>query len=165
MKRLDAFIRAAAFLGAVAAAAGCATVRYSSPKMLKGIDIQGAGGPPERLVLVDTSGFYFLWTIPIVSGDMRWNEKTRSIEGGTVFFRDMVGLDELQNALVKIAESQNCDLVDISVQDSDTSYAEPSYEGAVGLLFGSSRLCASAVLVPRDTRDDVLGVPAKGEQK
>ena len=100
-------------------------------------------------MLIDTSGFYMFWTIPLVSGDLRWNEQKKSIEGGTSFFKDQVGVDELQSALLKIAESRNCDLADVYVRDSDASYAGPSYGGAVGSCFGSSHMSISAVLVPR----------------
>ena len=60
-----------------------------------------------------------------------------------------VGVNELQTALLKIAESRNCDLVDVYVRDSDSSYAGVSYGGAVGSCFGSSHMSISAVLVPR----------------
>jgi hypothetical protein len=132
--------------------AGCASVTYSSPQALSGITIKGAAGAPSQLVFIDTTGFYFLWTLPIVSGDLRWNAGSQSIEGGTSFFQDQVGVEELQNALHKIAESRNCDLVDVNYYESDTSYAGPSYSGAVGTLLGSSHMSVSAVLVPRKTK-------------
>ena len=132
--------------------AGCASVSYSSPQALSGITIKGAADAPRQLVFIDTTGFYVLWTIPIVSGDLRWNAGKQSIEGGTSFFQDQVGVEELQKALLKIAESRNCDLVDVSYYDSDTSYAGPSYSGAVGTLLGSSHMSVSAVLVPRKTK-------------
>ena len=132
--------------------AGCASVTYSSPQALSGITIKGAADAPSQLVFIDTTGFYFLWTLPIVSGDLRWNAGSQSIEGGTSFFQDQVGVDELQTALLKIAELRNCDLVDVNYYDSDTTYAGASYGGAVGALFGSSHMSVSAVLVPRKTK-------------
>ncbi|MBR0197225.1 MAG: hypothetical protein IJQ34_03745 [Kiritimatiellae bacterium] len=131
-------------------ATGCATVKYSSPAALKDFNIKGTEpGPGKELVVIDTSGFYILWCLPIASGDLRWNENKKSIEGGISWFDDLCGVKELQDALLKIAESRNCDLADVTYFDSDTIYAGPSYEGAVGIFFGSSRLSASAVLVPR----------------
>ena len=59
------------------------------------------------------------------------------------------GVAELQAALLKIAESRNCDLADVSYFDGDASYAGPSYGGAVGTCFGSSHMSVSAILVPR----------------
>jgi len=61
----------------------------------------------------------------------------------------MVGATELQDALLKMAETRNCDVIDISYFDSDTSYAGASYGGIVGALFGSSQIGISGVLVPR----------------
>ena len=134
----------------IALAAGCASVTYTSPGMLDNVSVKGVEGrKPGQAVLIDTSGFYMFWTIPLVSGDLRWNEQKKSIEGGTSFFKDQVGVNELQSALLKIAESRNCDLADVYVQDSDASYAGPSYGGAVGSCFGSSHMSISAILVPR----------------
>ena len=141
-------IGAAALIALVAA--GCASVTYSSPGMLDNVSVKGVEGrKPGQAVLIDTSGFYMFWTVPLVSGDLRWNDEKKSIEGGSSFFKDQVGVDELQTALLKIAESRNCDLVDVYVRDSDSSYAGVSYGGAVGSCFGSSHMSISAVLVPR----------------
>ena len=129
--------------------AGCATVHRSSQGALAGLAYKGAGGEPAELVYVTTTGYYFLWSLPLASGDLRWNGKTKSINGGTRFFTDMVGATELQDALLKIAEARNCDVVDVAFHDSDTSYAGPSYGGAVGAFFGSSQIGISGVLVPR----------------
>lgn len=148
MKKLFMQIGAAALVASVAA--GCASVTYSSPGMLDNVSVKGVEGrKPGQAVLIDTTGFYMFWTIPLFSGDLRWNEQKKSIEGGSSFFKDQVGVNELQTALLKIAESRNCDLVDVYVRDSDSSYAGVSYGGAVGSCFGSSHMSISAVLVPR----------------
>ena len=147
MKRIMK-IGAMAFVAAVAA--GCASVTYTSPGMLDNVSVKGVEGrKPGQAVLIDTSGFFMFWTIPLVSGDLRWNEQKKSIEGGASFFKDQVGVDELQTALLKIAESRNCDLADIYIYDADASYAGPSYGGVVGTCFGSSHMSISAVLIPR----------------
>jgi hypothetical protein len=131
---------------------GCATVNYSSPGALKGVAVEGSENAASgQAVAITTSGYYMFWTIPLVSGDLRWNDQTKSIEGGTSFFRDQVGLGELQNALIKLAESRNCDLAEVYYNDSDASYAGVSYGGAIGTCFGSSQMCVSALLVPRRT--------------
>jgi len=130
-------------------ATGCATVYRSSPGSLDGLAYMGAKGAPSEHIYITTTGYYFLWTLPLASGDLRWNDQTKSINGGTCFFRDLVGAAELQNALLKIAESRNCDVIDITYHDTDTSYAGPSYGGAIGTLFGSSQIGISGVLVPR----------------
>lgn len=134
---------------AASMAAGCATVTYSSPGALDGISVKGVDRKVREVVLIDTYGFYMFWTIPIVTGDLRWNAEKKSIEGGSSFFNDQVGIKELQSALLKIAEVRNCDLADVNYFDGDASYAGVSYEGAVGTCFGSSRMSVSAILVPR----------------
>ena len=147
MKTLMMKIGAAAL---IASAAGCASVTYTAPGMLDNVSVKGLQGRKAgQTVLIDTTGFYMFWTVPLVSGDLRWNEQKKSIEGGTSFFKDQVGVDELQSALLKIAESRNCDLADVYVYDTDASYAGPSYGGAVGSCFGSSHMSISAILVPR----------------
>jgi hypothetical protein len=140
-------------IGVVALAAsmvaGCATVTYSSPGMLEDVSVKGVDGKVGQAILIDTSGYYMFWAIPLASGDLRWSDEKKSIEGGTSFFSDQVGIEELQTALLKIAESRNCDLADVSFFDGDASYAGPSYGGAVGTCFGSSHMSVSAILVPR----------------
>ena len=135
-----------------AALAGCASVTYSSPRALSGITIKGAAGAPSQLVFIETTGYYVFWTLPLFSGDLRWNADKQSIEGGTSFFQDHVSVEELQSALLKIAELRNCDLADVNYHDTDTSYAGASYGGAIGSLFGSSHMSVSAVLIPRKTK-------------
>ena len=128
---------------------GCATVYSSSKGALGGVEYKDAGGVPGEHVYIRTTGYYFLWTLPLASGDLRWNEATRSINGGTCLFSDQVGVEELQNALLKMAEARNCDVVDVAFHDADTSYAGVSYGGAIGALFGSSEIGISGVFVPR----------------
>ena len=147
MKKLFMQIGAAALIATVAT--GCASVTYSSPGALDGVSVKGVEGKVGETVLIDTSGYYMFWTIPLVSGDLRWNDETKSIEGGTSFFKDQVGIAELQAALLKIAETRNCDLADVNYFDGDVTYAGLSYGGAVGSCFGSSHMRVSAILVPR----------------
>ena len=143
-------IGAAALIASVAV--GCASITYSSPGALNGVAVRGVkNAEGAQFVMIDTSGYYMFWTIPLVSGNLRWNDQKRSIEGGTSLFRDQVGLGELQNALIKLAESRNCDLAEVYYNDTDATYAGVSYSGAIGSCFGSSQMCVSALLVPRRT--------------
>ena len=142
------------FLGGIMAAllactTGCATVYRSSPGALDGLAYKGANGMPSGHVYITATGYYFMWTIPLASGDLRWNDELKSINGGTCFFSDQVGVSELQDALLKIAETCNCDVIDIAFHDSDTSYAGVNTGGILGALFGSSQIGVSGVLVPR----------------
>ena len=145
----------------LAVTTGCATVYSSSQGAFDGVAYKGVNGVPLEHVYITTTGYYLLWSLPLASGDLRWNEKTKSINGGTCFFSDQVGVTELQDALFKIAETRNCDVIDITFHDSDTSYAGASYGGVVGALFGSSQIGISCVLVPRKDKSISLEGVAK----
>lgn len=136
----------------LAGTTGCATVYQSSQGSLDGLAYKGAGGAPSQLVYITATGYYFMWTLPLASGDLRWNDATKTINGGTCLFSDMIGATELQSALLKFAEARNCDVVDITYSDDDTSYASASYGGVIGALFGSSQIGISGVLVPRTAK-------------
>jgi len=129
---------------------GCASVEYSTPGKLKNVSVKGApGAEAGQHVAITTSGYNLFWCIPLVSGDLRWDEEKREIKGGTSFFTDQVGFQELQTALQNIAETRNCDLADVSFIDSDGFYTDVSWGGLIGSCFGSSQMGVSAVLVPR----------------
>lgn len=149
MKVLKTGVLAAAL---AAMAAGCATENYSSPGKFDGISVKGIEGRQARQqVVISTTGYYVLWTIPLASGDLDWNPETQSIDGGFSLFSDQVGVNELQTALLKIAESRNCDLADVHYVDSDSSYGGAGDVGSfIGFLFGSSQMSVSALLVPRN---------------
>ena len=134
---------------------GCATVYRSSPRQLEGLTYMGTDGAPSEIVYITATGYYLLWSIPLASGDLCWNEETRSINGGTCFFRDQVGTTELQIALNKIADTCNCDVLDVTFHDSDTTYAGVSTGGLIGALFGSSQIGVSGVFVPRKEKSQV----------
>lgn len=140
---------AAAAVAALAACCGCASVSTTRRGALAGIEVKGAGGEPLEHVCLSTTGEYLFWTIPFGTGEFRWNPVTRKLETGTAWFRDCVGIAELQDALLKYANGRGCDVVDVSYFDSDTSYAGASYEGIIGILFGSSQMGVSATLIPR----------------
>ena len=130
---------------------GCASVEYSSPGKLNNISVKGApGAEAGQHVAITTSGYYMFRCIPLVSGDLRWDDEKGEIKGGASFFTDQVGFEELQTALQKIAETRNCDLADVSFSDSDGFYTDVSWGGLVGTFFGSSQMGVSAVLVPRE---------------
>ena len=130
---------------------GCASVEYSSPGKLKNVSVKGVpGADAGQHVAITTSGYYMFWCIPLVSGDLRWDDEKREIKGGFSFFTDQVGFQELQTALQKIAETRNCNLADVSFHDSDGFYADVSWGGLIGMFFGSSQMGVSAILVPRE---------------
>ena len=147
-----------AFVGVIAAlvgAAGCAFVYRTTPGSLMSMGYKDADVTPLEHVYITTTGYYCLWTVPLASGDLRWNEKNKTINGGTCLFSDQVGVNELQDALLKIAESRNCDVIDVMFDDSDTSFASLSYGGIVGAFFGSSHMGVSGVLVPKKSQPEL----------
>ena len=139
----------------LAGVAGCAEVYRTTPGSFASMDYKDAGTTPLEHVYITTTGYYCLWSIPLASGDLSWNAEKQSINGGTCFFSDQVGATELQNALLKIAESRDCDVIDMVVDDSDTSYAGVSYEGVIGVFFGASHIGVSGVLVPKERQPEV----------
>ena len=149
MKTLKSRMLAAAL---AAIATGCATVNYSSPGALKGVTVKGIDDKQaQQQVVISTTGYYVLWTIPLVSGDLRWDAEKESIKGGFSLFSDQVGVDELQTVLLNIAKSRNCDLANVHYTDSDSSYAGATdLQGLIGFCFGSSQMSVSALLVPRN---------------
>lgn len=150
MKNASRSVVAGAAMLLAAMFAGCATVDYSSPGKLSGITVKGVEGAEDgQVVSITTLGYYMFWTIPLASGDLRWNYEKNDIEGGTSLFSDQVGFSELQDALIRIADARDCDLADVNFNDSDVSFADASYAGAIGTCFGSSQMSVSAVLVPR----------------
>lgn len=149
MKPIGSLLAAGA-LAALAVCSGCATISTTKDARLDGIVVKGARGAVSEHVCLTTTGEYFLWAIPFGSGKFVWNDQTKTLETETAWFSDCVGLSELQEALQKYAESRNCQLADVVYNDSDTSYAMASYEGIIGIFFGSSSMGVSAFLVPRN---------------
>ena len=61
---------------------GCATVNYSSPGALNGVAVEGSENAASgQAVAITTSGYYMFWTIPLVSGDLRWDTGSGEIRG------------------------------------------------------------------------------------
>ena len=134
---------------------GCAYVQYTSPGMTNDIKVKGVEGRKlGDAVMITTTGYYFIWTVPLVSGDLRWDDEAKSIKGGFRLFRDQVDAESMHAALYKIAETRNCDLTEVYLHHIDSTYAGvSSMSGLIGALFGSSEMCLSAVLVPRDSEN------------
>jgi len=147
--KLHSMLAAVVMAAAVPCLSGCAYVYRSNLGAIDGIKVKSSTEEPVQAVYISTIGYYFLWTVPLASGDLRWNDEKRSIEGGTRLFCDMVSVDDLQNALLKLAEVNDCDVVDIVFYDHDTSYASASYAGLLGAFFGSSEIGVSGVLVAK----------------
>lgn len=145
---MNKMLKLAALLS-VALAAGCAHVTMSSPKSLSGLDVMGSPTQADRQVVVRNSGYHLFWSLPLVSGDMRWDDKTKDIKGGSAFFADYCNNDECLNVLKRIAERENCDLVGVYYTDmTKSAFDISSFSGLFGWLVGLYEAQACGILRP-----------------
>jgi len=136
--------------------AGCAHVDMSSKGSLAGLDVVGSPTQADRQVVVRNSGVHLFWTIPLGTGDMRWNEETEDINGGLVLFDDYCNTDDCLKILQHVAQRENCDLVGVYFTDMTKSgFDITSFSGLFGWLAGLYEVQACGILRPR------ASVPAK----
>ena len=139
-----------AALLAAAFAVGCAHVDISSPKSLSGLDVLGSPTRADRQVVVRNSGIHAFWWFPLASGDMRWDDEKNDIRGGTDFFDNHCSVTDCMNALQKIAERENCDLVDVYFTDMTKSgFDVTSLSGLFAWVGGLYEVQACGILRPR----------------
>ena len=135
--------------GSALALGGCSTVEISSPKTLAGLDVKGAGGKADRVIAVVNDQYSLFQTIPLVAGSMKWNPARKEIYGDIAFFSDE--LAKMPDAAYRYAESMNCDLVDIVVNNRSVCGI-----GLFGVMdwfrtiVGCQSVTISGVLRPRD---------------
>lgn len=113
---MKTILRSAAVAAAVLVG-GCTSVEISSSGSLKGVDVKGAGGNAERVVMLGNECYYLFHAWPIVGGDLSWDAKTSGIGEGISFFTDELKGDRMANVIFRYAESRNCDLVDLVIND------------------------------------------------
>ena len=129
-------------LAACALCAGCASVEISSPGSLHPLAVGGGSHPGDRAVVVSDVGYHLFRSIPLGSGDLRWDEKKNDVAGGPVFFSNQARIDNCFAALQRVAERENCDLVDVS-------FTDPSNLNLEFVICGYDEIQASAILRPR----------------
>jgi len=113
MKRLFAGIALAAM------ATGCSTVVVSSPGTLRGIDVNGAGGRADRVISISNEGYYLFHFLPIATGCVEWMPAEKRIGEGFEFFSNQLSGDKMMDAMCRYADSMDCDVVDIVVNDKN----------------------------------------------
>lgn len=146
---MNKLLKVAAFLP-MALAVGCAHVDISSPKSLSGLDVLGSPTPADRQVVVRNSGLHVLWSFPLASGDMRWDEKTQDIKGGLSFFHDHCNTKVCMEVLEGIANRENCDLVGVYFTDmTKSSFDVTSIPGLFAWVGGLYEVQACGILRPR----------------
>ena len=155
---MKTMLKAAALL-AVALAAGCAHVDISSPNSLAGLKVIGSPTQADRQVVVRNSGIHVLWSFPLVSGDMRWDDKTQDVKGGLAFFDDYCNAENCMAVLQSVAKRENCDLVGVYFTDMTKSgFDVTSLAGLFGWVGGLYEVQACGILRPRTEE------PAKEEK-
>ena len=149
VQTMKTLIQAAAIVAAVLVG-GCTTVEISSPGTLKGIDVKGAGGKAEQAIMLENEGYYFFFTWPVVTGSLDWDAGAKGIENSIKLFSNELAADKMANVLYRYADSRNCDLVDVVINNKDVD--------GVGLfslldwfntIFAYRVVTYSAVLCPR----------------
>lgn len=130
---------------------GCCTVLISSPGTLAGIEVKGADGKADRAIMVENEGYYLFQAIPIVSGDVAWDEEDGEVKGGIVFFSERLVPERMLNAICKYAEHENCDLVDVVINDKYTAPVSIfDVQGWFTTLVGYSSITYSGVLKTKE---------------
>ena len=149
VQTMKTLIQAAAIAAAVLVG-GCTTVEISSPGTLKGVDVKGAGGKADRAIMLGNEGYYLFQCIPLVAGDVTWNERKGGIVNEILFFSNELAGDRIANAMFRYAESQNCDLVYLVINNrSDCKIGLFGLMDWFNTVVGYQGVCYSGVLRPR----------------
>ena len=146
---MKTLVQAAAIAAAVLVG-GCSTVEISSPGTLKGIDVKGADGRAGQAIMLENEGYYFFYTWPVVTGSMSWNAKTKGIENDIELFSEELAADKMANVLYRYAESRNCDLVNVVINNKDVDGVGLfSFLDWFNTIFAYRAVTYSGVLCPR----------------
>lgn len=133
--------------------AGCMTAQISSPDSLKGVKIKEADDRPGRALVVASEGYYLFQIVPLVSGSLQWNEKLNEPKADLSFFRHELSAQNFINLMTKIADRENCDLIDISVENKWTApFGLWGITDWCTTVIGLHRMNYSATLVPREAK-------------
>ena len=101
------------------ALAGCNTVVVCSPGSLSGIEVNGAPNPADRVVMVANDGYFLFHCLPLVTGSMEWSPSEKALRNDMEFFSNHMTGEKMLDAMRRYADSLNCDLVDIVVNDKN----------------------------------------------
>lgn len=144
MRKLSALVASAML------AAGCSTIELSSSQPLEGVKFKSADDRGGRALVIAGEAYYLFQVLPIISSDLEWNDKSNEPELGLTLFKHELSADNFVRLMEKFAERENCDVVDICVENKWTAPF-----GLFGLgdwfstIIGYHRMNYSATLVPR----------------
>jgi len=116
--------------------AGCATVEMSTVGNMAGRD---------RLLVIQNDGYELLWILPLWSGNLEWNNARNDVDVSPVPFKNHADVNRLYSMARKIAERENCDLVDLKFIDSSRILDLTNFYGALK----ADDVAISAVLRPK----------------
>jgi len=116
--------------------AGCASVELSS---------NGSLPNGDRLLVIQNNGYELLRTIPLGSGDLSWNARKQCVNAEPALFQNNSDTQHLYAMAIKIAERENCDLVDVTFIDN---YEALNPNNIYGLVQANDT-AISAILRPR----------------
>lgn len=144
-------MRKLALLTAMAAlVAGCSTVELSSPKSLEGVKFTSADDRGGRALVVAGEGYYLFQSWPLVSSDINWDDEKNDAKIGVSFFRHELSADNFIRMMEKFADRENCDVVDICVENKWTApFGLFGIADWFSTIIGYHRMNYSATLVPR----------------
>ena len=146
---MKTLVQAAAIAAAVLVG-GCTTVEISSPGSLKGIDVKGAGGKADRAIMLGNEGYYLFHCIPLAVGSVEWDARKGGIVDEIAFFSNELAGDRMATAMFRYAESRNCDLVDVVINNKCESKIDLfSLMGWFNTVVACENVTYSGVLRPR----------------
>ena len=83
------------------------------------IVMNGAPNPADRVVMVANDGYFLFHCLPLVTGSMEWSPSERKLRNDMEFFTNHMTGEKMLDAMRRYADSLNCDLVDIVVNDKN----------------------------------------------
>ena len=133
-------------LGAVMCLAGCSTVVMSEKGSLAGVDVKGGDGKADRTLCVGNEGSWLFNSIPFLAASMDWHKNKGGIDPYDVsLFNDETAVQRLTDAFYRYAERENCDVVDVVV-DNRTTYPLGNW---ISLVFSMREVYVTGVLKER----------------
>lgn len=142
-----------ALVAGAALLTGCASVEISSPRSLEGVDVKGTNlGDRTRVIAIENDGYFLFSYIPLVAGNMKWNDKYQRIKYGPSFFYTETSVQPMLDLIYKYAERENCDVVDIIIDDrTEYGFDLTSLMGLFKAVVGCEPINVSAILRDRGT--------------
>jgi len=115
---------------------GCANVQLSSIGSLPDRD---------RLLVVQNDGYMLVGVLPLASGSLTWNAAEKEASITPVFFSNNTEIRHLYDVALRVAERENCELVNPTIIDNSAGLDPARLYG----LITFNDVTLSAVLRPK----------------